>query len=1279
VGTYPHLGGEYGALHRNAETASAIARAEAAEDRLLRSMAHFSKVEALAKKISAHRGGSATIACVESRNELGQAALWSDFETMSPVQFLKAELKTPTETVYLERNLGQFEVGVPLLNGSLNMKLLPDLTINKVQREDLECQEGDRIISVDGLAVSTIEELRVAIMDKSEVTLVIENGGMPLFTIHDATTPYWEVTTVPSTTTKRGKLNPGDLVLRINDQPVSGLDTRKALDSSKAKVSLLPAASKLAQRIKAEGLMSFTTQVEVSAEKGRSNDPKYNIILTNFEPAMFAGTYVVSVFLGQYQVGEDFSLEIIEGPADARRSDVVRDGLWQTAAGQPLEFKIICHDGAGNLKQSGGDQITVADSTVTDMDNGTYNVTWARTTVGFHKIKITVNGEVMQGTPEVDLVAAEVHTPSTELDMVDAMSASSFLTRNGSTNFTVVAGTNAAITVKLFDKYGNARPTGKDSVTLTQLNNLFHKAAVGVELPFIPKLQAYEYRGLVTHASMSGVDDLLEYSLFSVSVNGSQIRDVPWSIDVHPGDVALENCIATVTPVGITAAAGHQFEFDVVVRDSWDNLRNHGKDLVEMHEYNTVTATRGDRWSDYSVAPSGHGSYRITARHTLARQTRFTFAVNGTSSPGQQHVYLLTMVPDQVCIDQCVVTGELSATVGQYVALLIALRDEFGNVCSPQQTAVSDIAVSNVRLIKGDIDPTELQMITRISRVDFYPGIIYTHQVVLSTEQAVHVSLDLMLGGKKLQQAQITFKADELDKTVSTVEELPATVMAGEGFTIKITLMDQFRNGLPGLEDGINFVPDDPAHDGTVSKLNGLDLGKGVYELTFKAIKSSSNFGFSIKVGRVTIRQAALEVKASVARASACEIDSYDECRIHFPFFLHVLLRDEFGNVCLPDESQISVRLSGCSLKDSDAKLSPERNGGFTISLLPKVSGEIRYTVLVNGEILADKTVQVRALSTWTKEDAAEWVQTLAHQEGQMKSVARALAQEFIRQSVTGAKIAGGLLDRGALHFAFGIDDMQAAERLAAIISDLQKGPSAPVCYTPWSWSTSGKPQKMIDLPAEDPTYQSVVDRLKSSMPSATVVSVVRVEDEKIYSQYFTYRQFCGFSRNGNANERYLWYGADQGQAYDGILQKGFINAINTAPSQRQILGKGFYFAADPRLADFFNGEAPPTQVKKLILSRVSCGAIATRDPLAPKGDIVRLQDELTKKENCVPPPGSQSATSRHRTELVTFSDHAAYPEYVVTYRLAYPVDVSWPDPYGSTTLYKLEEVRTDI
>ncbi len=45
----------------------------------------------------------------------------------------------------------------------------------------------------------------------------------------------------------------------------------------------------------------------------------------------------------------------------------------------------------------------------------------------------------------------------------------------------------------------------------------------------------------------------------------------------------------------------------------------------------------------------------------------------------------------------------------------------------------------------------------------------------------------------------------------------------------------------------------------------------------------------------------------------------------------------------------------------------------------------------------------------------------------------------------------------------------------------------------------------------------------------------------------------------------------------------------------KQIIGKGYYFAPDPRLADFFNGEMPPNKDKRLLLCRVACGAVATR------------------------------------------------------------------------------------
>ena len=62
-------------------------------------------------------------------------------------------------------------------------------------------------------------------------------------------------------------------------------------------------------------------------------------------------------------------------------------------------------------------------------------------------------------------------------------------------DYTVVAGTRCAITVKLFDHFGNARPRGKDLVTFVQRSAIFENEGVGTEISFLPiGPGTYEYQ-----------------------------------------------------------------------------------------------------------------------------------------------------------------------------------------------------------------------------------------------------------------------------------------------------------------------------------------------------------------------------------------------------------------------------------------------------------------------------------------------------------------------------------------------------------------------------------------------------------------------------------------------------------------------------------------------------------------------------------------------------------------------------------------------------------------
>ena len=963
-------------------------------------------------------------------------------------------------------------------------------------------------------------------------------------------------------------------------------------------------------------------------------------------------------------------------------SKIIREGSGPTLAGVPIEFTLIGYDEAGNAKCAGGDEISCECSTVTDPKNGSYKISYLPTKVGVWKIDVIVNGEAKKGAIECEVLPADVCLAGGKCDFLGIAHGQSLRSKPGESGaqFTVVAGNSVAVTVTLYDKYGNLRPRAKDTVALVQRMPTFKGVAVGAEAPLTPVGQGlYEYQGLVTLASLKDAAGNVQYSPITILVNGLPMRDEPWTLDVLPGDLALKRCLSTVTAAGVSAVAGRPFEFDILVKDQWDNNRNRCRDTVELFEFDNSTKQAGDRWRDYEVVASGHGTYRVTARSTLARQSLFTFSINGNMTPNAGCVHLLDVNPNVVSIPHCVITGQTTAVVGQYIQLMVSLRDEFGNISRPAQLASLEITVENVMMMSGNIDPSEVKLINRISRVDPVASSTYTHQILLSTQQALQLKFDVMLGTGLLHKSTATFLPERLDARSCVVENMPRCVVAGEEFTVSMWLTDNFRNGLAGLEGAVAMVPRDPKDASSLIKSGGKELGKGRYTQTYRLVKSSPSFPVTILHGQEPIFTSTVEVLPAKAKARQCEIVAPAESPCFVPLLVKVVLRDEFGNLGLPDDSQVVLDLDR-AMKPSRSGFYVDSNGHLVTVVVPKTAGDLRVRVAVNDEPAGEKVVGVTHLSVWTREDAKSWLETLRPVQAQVGAVIPQLASEFIRQNVSGAKIVAGLLDRGALHFAFQLEE-RMAEFFASLMADLNRGPDLyPNAYLPWGWTTIGIPGGLSALPSGDETYIAVARRLHRSIPNCAVVSVERFESANLYEPYYATRRAVGFLSSGDSAECYLWYGPDGPTHYQGVMECGFSGA--KLMSERA-LGRGFYFHPDPRLAEaaavgpagadgvaagLVSSDAP----RRLILARVVCGVIGVREPLTTPPHP--LGEELRRLEGRMPPAGSHSATSRQRTELVAYRDHMAYPEYVVAYSY-----LSSPTEPAADSLLKIDDIQAGL
>jgi hypothetical protein len=280
------------------------------------------------------------------------------------------------------------------------------------------------------------------------------------------------------------------------------------------------------------------------------------------------GTYACSIRLqlaGRYEMqvavndspilGSPFTVDVGTGVANADRSmhkgSVFRFGYINEAC----TFQMEAMDGGGNLRHSGGDNVTAlvldhaeVPTDITDHKNGTYSIGFHVATSGRYKVSVSVEGRAVPWTIEFRISSKE--------SLVTATVQGDGLNR-------AVAGSLGQFELRAKDELGES--TNKVAVTAQIEGDAL--CEVTVKAP-VDAVCVVEYT-----CHVAG-----KYRV-AVQTNGKEVHLDNAELVVAPGPADAEQSVIAVTnPHGIVC---EEFIAHIVVKDSFANLRSTGGDTVK--------------------------------------------------------------------------------------------------------------------------------------------------------------------------------------------------------------------------------------------------------------------------------------------------------------------------------------------------------------------------------------------------------------------------------------------------------------------------------------------------------------------------------------------------------------------------------------------------------------------------------------------------------------------------------------------------------------------------
>ncbi|CAH1268221.1 PARP14 [Branchiostoma lanceolatum] len=211
-------------------------------------------------------------------------------------------------------------------------------------------------------------------------------------------------------------------------------------------------------------------------------------------------------------------------------------------------------------------------------------------------------------------------------------------------------------------------------------------------------------------------------------------------------------------------------------------------------------------------------------------------------------------------------------------------------------------------------------------------------------------------------------------------------------------------------------------------------------------------------------------------------------------------------------------------------------------------------------------------------------------------------------------------------------------------------GGALPATWDPQPQDRSTKKPKIchiVPLKSGSPEYSTVSRKFTNSLVgmNATVVSIERVQNPTLWTQYCAQRQKIAQLNPRRKVERELWHGTKK-EVTDAISHNGF-NRSYSGGNVGTWEGQGSYFALEARYStkDYYSKPDPNTKHKKMFLCKVTTGEYTKGTPDLTKAPM------RTDKPNV--PFDSTVNDVNNPTVFVIFHDAQAYPEYLITFKMS--------------------------